>query len=96
MAAEVRAAGQLGCISDIPSLNSHRQLGELTSRQWEILIRLLSGERVAMIAKALFISPSTVRNHLSTIFRRFGVHNQSQLIELLRPAFDTENPENVT
>ena len=32
----------------------------------------------------LFLSQNTVRNHLSAIFRRFGVHSQSQLLERLK------------
>jgi two-component system nitrate/nitrite response regulator NarL len=56
----------------------------LTVRQWEILTRLLRGERVPTIASELFVSQSTVRNHLSAIFERFGVHSQPELLALLR------------
>jgi len=81
---EVRAAGILDTVSTVPSANDFAKLGDLTTRQWEILSRLLDGERVSTIAAALFVSPSTIRNHLSTIFRKFGVHSQSELLELLR------------
>ena len=57
---------------------------ELSPRQAEILDRLAAGERVPAIAKSLFISTSTVRNHLSAIFRLYGVHSQQELIALLR------------
>ncbi|HSZ38020.1 MAG TPA: LuxR C-terminal-related transcriptional regulator [Acidimicrobiales bacterium] len=56
----------------------------LTIRQREIVKRLLEGHRVDAIALDLSVSPSTVRNHLSAIFERFGVATQSELIELLR------------
>ena len=56
----------------------------LTRRQNEILRRLAEGQRVEGIARDLFLSQSTVRNHLSIIYRRFGVGSQSQLIEKLR------------
>ncbi|HLX87853.1 MAG TPA: LuxR C-terminal-related transcriptional regulator, partial [Acidimicrobiales bacterium] len=81
--AEVRAAGALEMIGGIatPVLP---QLGELSTRQWEVLSRLLQGERVSTIARELYLSESTVRNHLATIFRRFRVHTQSELLELLR------------
>lgn len=36
------------------------------------------------IAKALFVSQSTVRNHLSDISRKLGVHSQAEPLELLR------------
>jgi two-component system nitrate/nitrite response regulator NarL len=55
----------------------------LTSRQWEVLSRLLRGERVPTIAAGLFISQSTVRNHLAGIFERFGVHSQPELLAVL-------------
>ncbi|MGN6472198.1 MAG: LuxR C-terminal-related transcriptional regulator, partial [Mycobacteriales bacterium] len=37
-------------------------------------------------ARELYLSPTTVRNHLSAIFQRFGVHSQRELLDLLRPA----------
>jgi DNA-binding NarL/FixJ family response regulator len=51
-----------------------------STRQWEILTRLIRGERVQAIADDLYLSPSTVRNHLSVIYRKFGVHSQSELL----------------
>jgi DNA-binding CsgD family transcriptional regulator len=84
IAAEVRAAGALETVGEMPSPGDVRELGQLSSRQWEIVSRLLNGQRVGAIAEALFVSPSTVRNHLSTIFRKFGVHSQSDLLERLR------------
>jgi DNA-binding CsgD family transcriptional regulator len=56
----------------------------LSPRQAEILHRLLGGERVPMIAREMFLSASTVRNHLSMIFRKFGVHSQQELLMRLR------------
>jgi PAS domain S-box-containing protein len=59
---------------------SHLSLGDFSTRQWEILSRLVRGERVGDIAKALYLSPSTVRNHLTAIYRKFGVHSQAELV----------------
>lgn len=53
-------------------------------RQREILELLLAGRRVPTIAKQLGISTSTVRNHLSQVFRRFSVHSQAELLEAFR------------
>jgi PAS domain S-box-containing protein len=86
IAAEVRAAGVLDVVDRMPSATDFRELADLTTRQWEVLERLLRGDRVPAIADALFISQITVRNHLAAIFRRFGVHSQDALIRLLRPA----------
>ena len=59
-------------------------LSDLTMRQREIVEQLLEGHRVDAIARDLYVSPSTVRNHLSAIFEKFGVTSQSELVELLR------------
>ncbi|MGZ4792656.1 MAG: EAL domain-containing protein [Ilumatobacteraceae bacterium] len=56
----------------------------LSTRQIEILERLLGGERVPAIARDLYVSQSTVRNHLSAIYQRVGVHSQEELLSLLR------------
>lgn len=82
--AEVRAAGLLDEIKAMPHQEEFPELAQLTSRQWEILIRLMAGERVSSVARDLFISQSTVRNHLSAIFQLFDVHSQAELLELLR------------
>jgi PAS domain S-box-containing protein len=84
IAAEVRAAGVLDGVDRLPAVSEHHQLGELTSRQWEVLSRLLRGDRVATIAAALYVNPSTVRNHLAAIYRKFGVHSQIELVDVLR------------
>ena len=84
IAAEVRAAGILDELEVMPAMSDHPQLGELTTRQWEILTRLLRGDRVPTIAEALFVSQSTVRNHLAAIYAKFGVHSQADLLATLR------------
>jgi DNA-binding CsgD family transcriptional regulator/PAS domain-containing protein len=58
-------------------------LDGLSPRQAEILHRLLRGERVPMIAREMFLSASTVRNHLSMTFQKFEVHSQQELLTRL-------------
>ena len=63
------------------------QLGspnDLSPRQWEVLRRLVEGERVSRIAAAMYVSRSTVRNHLSAIYAKVGVHSQDELVALFR------------
>ena len=83
IAAELRAAGVLDNITDVPSAAMLDELPELSTRQWEILSLLLQGKRVKTIARDLYVSPSTVRNHLTAIFRKFAVHSQAELLEAL-------------
>jgi len=59
-------------------------LAALPERQAEIVRRLRRGERVPGIAREMFLSQNTVRNHLSATFRKFGVHSQAALLARLR------------
>ena len=59
-------------------------LSRLTTRELEIVSRLVSGDRVPSIAKALFLSPSTVRNHLHSMYQKLGIHSQQELIHAFR------------
>ena len=59
-------------------------LPELTSRELQIVNRLLAGDRVPAISRQLYLAQSTVRNHLSAVFAKLGVRSQQELIVLLR------------
>jgi len=65
---------------------------ELSPRQWEIASRLVQGDRVATIATEMYLSQSTVRNHLSAIFQKFGVHSQPELLALWRHSTQGKAP----
>jgi len=79
-ALEARASQTLDAL---PALARLPQGNELSARQTEIVARLVAGERVADIAASMFLSPSTVRNHLAAIYRKFGVHSQAELLAAL-------------
>jgi PAS domain S-box-containing protein len=84
IAAEVESSGALRRSN--PPIDPARlaRMEGLTDRQWEVLNRLARGERVPTIAAALYVSQSTVRNHLTAVFARFGVHSQVELLAVLR------------
>jgi PAS domain S-box-containing protein len=84
IARELEAAGMVGRIGLTPDPERVPALGDLSSRQWQILTRLLRGERVPTIANAMYVSASTIRNHLSMIYKKLGVHSQAELIEKFR------------
>ena len=84
IADELRAAGMIPRLEQLPALTEIPQLGDLTSREWEVLTGLLNGQRVSDIAAELYVSQSTVRNHLSSIYARLGVHSQVDLVRLIR------------
>jgi DNA-binding CsgD family transcriptional regulator len=54
----------------------------LTEREREILNLLLSGKNNVEIHQVLFISPGTVRNYVSGIYRKLGVNSRYHLIAL--------------
>jgi len=73
----------LGLGDEVPSDSRSTSLmasADLTPRQQEVVQRLLDGERVPAISNAIFLSQSTVRNHLLAVFRKFDVHSQEELI----------------
>jgi DNA-binding CsgD family transcriptional regulator len=81
----IRSAMTSQAVASAP-LRSDVDLGRLGSRDLEIVTRLVAGDRVSAIAKRLFLSEGTIRNHLSSVFGKLGVKTQQELIELLRPA----------
>jgi DNA-binding CsgD family transcriptional regulator len=81
----IRSAMASQAVASAP-LRSDVDLGRLGSRDLEIVTRLVAGDRVSSIAKRLFLSEGTIRNHLSSVFGKLGVKTQQELIELLRPA----------
>ena len=54
---------------------------------------LLRGERGTTIARDLFLGQGTVRNHLSAIYRRPGVHSQAELLARMLPSRPPSAPD---
>jgi two-component system response regulator DesR len=54
----------------------------LSEREIEILRLAKRGLPNPQIAQALHISPGTVRNHLSAIYRKLGVHNRHEALQI--------------
>jgi DNA-binding NarL/FixJ family response regulator len=59
---------------------------ELTDREHEILNLLAAGLTNTAIAERLFLSPKTVRNHVSNIFAKLQVADRAQAIIRAREA----------
>jgi len=86
IAVELQASG----VDDRPRSGqawwSDPRLSLLSKREWEVLRRVVAGQRGPAIASDLFVSQSTVRNHLAAIYRKMGIHSQSELLASLLPA----------
>jgi len=83
IAREVTTSGVAAMGSRVPTALEVPALAHLTSREYEIVVRLVSGQRAPVIARHLFLSESTIRNHLTSVFRKLGVSSQGELIEQL-------------
>lgn len=59
---------------------------ELTEREREVLDLIAAGRGNAEIADRLFLSPKTVRNHISSIFGKLQVADRAQAIVRAREA----------
>lgn len=56
---------------------------KLSPRESDVLTWAAQGRNAKAIAEKLFISESTTKTHLSSIYRKAGVHSQQELIALL-------------
>lgn len=56
---------------------------ELTGREADVMGLYAQGRSRAFISSALVISENTVRDHLKNIYRKLGVHNKQELIDLI-------------
>jgi len=58
----------------------------LSQRELQILALLPTDEPLSILAKSLFISESTLKTHLTHIYRKLGVKNRLQAINVARKA----------
>jgi DNA-binding CsgD family transcriptional regulator len=56
---------------------------QLNDRERETLLLVAQGLRSNAIAQRMFVSGSTIRNYLSAIYRKLGVANHAELVELM-------------
>ncbi len=88
-AVEARAARS---VSVLPAFARLPEGNELSARQSEIVAQLIAGESVADIARSMFLSAATIRNHLSAVYRKFGVHSQAELLASLLRSMARQEP----
>jgi DNA-binding NarL/FixJ family response regulator len=69
-----------------PPPRSGEAFSDLTSREREILDLIAQGHTNAKIARQLFVSPKTVRNHISHIFTKLQIADRTQAILRARDA----------
>ena len=56
---------------------------QLSNREAEVFRYLAKGRNAEYIQQKLFISSSTVKTHISHIYKKMGINNQQWLIDLV-------------
>ncbi|WP_249009878.1 response regulator transcription factor [Conexibacter sp. DBS9H8] len=54
----------------------------LTEREREVLELIAAGETNAEIARRLFLSPHTIKEHTSALYRKLGARNRAEAVQL--------------
>jgi DNA-binding NarL/FixJ family response regulator len=72
--------------TDSPVPAAHNGLFQLTVREREVLSLIGRGEGNADIARIMVVSPKTVRNYVTSIFRKLDVTGREQAIKCARAA----------
>lgn len=56
---------------------------DLTSKEWEVLDLMRGGRSTAEMAERLFVSPVTIRSHVSQILKKLQVKSRDEALKLL-------------
>jgi len=60
---------------------SPADVAELSSREREVLTLMAGGATNKEIARRLFLSPHTVKDHTSALYRKLGVRNRAEAVQ---------------
>jgi DNA-binding NarL/FixJ family response regulator len=87
-AVEVVQKGELaaprGLLRYLLSQNKNPKTGDLTARGREILDMVVEGLSNAQIAGRLYLSESTIKQHLRAVYKELGVRNRTQAAKMMR------------
>src|SRR5919107_2250177 len=87
-AVEVVQKGELaaprGLLRYLLHHNEKPEIGELSARQREILELVVEGLSNAQIAGRLYLSESTIKQHLRAAYKVLGVHNRTEAAKTMR------------
>ena len=71
-----------------PDPRETSRISSLSAREREIAMLYARGQTSREIADELCISPTTVRNHVATIYRKLGIGSKMELVKLTSKASD--------
>ena len=55
--------------------------GQLTERELEVLRLLQTELSVSELGKLLYVSPSTIKSHVKSVYRKLGVSSRKEAVE---------------
>jgi DNA-binding NarL/FixJ family response regulator len=61
-----------------------KEASRLSAREWEVMELLAGGASTEDVARSLFLSPTTVRVHVSSVLKKLRVSSREEAIRLLR------------
>ncbi|MDF2635453.1 MAG: two component transcriptional regulator, LuxR family [Pelosinus sp.] len=67
-------------VCEVVKVSGNRREEGLTQREFEVLQGVCQGLSNQELAKSLFLSEKTVKNHLTNIFRKIGVNDRTQAV----------------
>jgi len=76
---------------DSTGVRPHGALATLTTREWDVLDLMRQGLTTAQIATHLFVSPVTIRTHVSAILHKLHVANRDAAVHI----FDGDQAQHV-
>jgi DNA-binding NarL/FixJ family response regulator len=71
----------------------HHGPADLTAREWEVVDLLKRGLSTQEISERLFVSPVTVRRHMSSLINKLGARNRRHALVLLEQVETRQNSE---
>jgi DNA-binding NarL/FixJ family response regulator len=87
-AVEVVQKGELAAprqlLGYLLSQNENPEIGDLSARQREILEMVVEGLSNAEIAGRLYLSESTIKQHLRAVYKLLGVRNRTEAAKTMR------------
>jgi DNA-binding NarL/FixJ family response regulator len=87
-AVEVAAEGEIVAprrlLEYLIKYEEHTDLGVLTARQREILSLVVEGLSNAEIGRRLYLSESTIKQHLRAAYKALGVRNRTEAASMIR------------
>jgi DNA-binding NarL/FixJ family response regulator len=66
------------------SQNENPKIGDISARKREIMELVVEGLSNAQIAGRLYLSESTIKQHLRAVYKELGVHNRTEAAKMMR------------